>query len=108
MLTKIKENVLKTIKDKKFYMFLITTLLFFGVFIVKQYATDSYTYFNTSSRELLKHILSLGRIVTGIFWAIFSFTNYDITYMVSFILAITFSLIANFLGNFIGWKSPIL
>ena len=99
MLTKIKENVLKTIKDKKFYMFLITTLLFFGIFIVKQYATDSYTYFNTSSRELLKHILSLGRIVTGIFWAIFSFTNYDITYIVSFILAITFTTLSMYKLN---------
>ena len=88
MISKIKKRALETLKDKRLYVFLAITLIFFGSFIIKQYATDSYLYFNVSSKELLVHIAQLGRLVTAVFWAIFSFTNFNVTYIASFLIAI--------------------
>ena len=91
----IKEGILEKIKDKNLYIFLAITIIFFGVFILKDYTVDSYLFFQETWREPFYHLASLGRLVTAIFWLIFSWTNFDIAYIASFLLAIistTFSM----------------
>ncbi len=99
MITKIKESFLKTLKDKRLYIFLGVTLIFFGILVIEQYATDSYAYFTINTRQLFNHILSLGRIVTAFFWLIFSFTNYSTTYITSYLIAIVFTTLSMYKLN---------
>lgn len=84
----IKESILEKIKDKNLYIFLAITMIFFGVFILKDYTVDSYLFFQETWREPFNHLASLGRLVTAIFWLAFSWTNFDIAYIASFLLAI--------------------
>lgn len=88
MISKFKKSMTEVLKDKNLYIFLGITLIFFGIFILPQYATDSYLYFNVSAKELFLHLAELGRLVTAVFWGILSFTNYEVTYIISFIIAI--------------------
>lgn len=67
----IKEGILEKIKDKNLYIFLAITIIFFGVFILKDYTVDSYLFFQETWREPFYHLASLGRLVTAIFWLIF-------------------------------------
>ena len=50
MLSKFKKSMTEILKDKNLYIFLGITLIFFGIFILPQYATDSYLYFNVSAK----------------------------------------------------------
>ena len=78
---------LEILKDKNLYLFLAVTLIFFGIFIIKDYTIDSYIFFQETWKEPFLHFLDLGRIVTAMFWLIVSWTNYDIFYIVSIIIA---------------------
>ena len=46
----IKEGILENIKDKNLYIFLAITIIFFGVFILKDYTVDSYLFFQETWR----------------------------------------------------------
>ena len=78
---------LEILKDKNLYLFLAVTLIFFGIFIIKDYTIDSYIFFQETWKEPFLHFLDLGRIVTAMLWLIVSWTNYDIFYIVSIIIA---------------------
>ena len=68
----IKENILKLVKDNNLYIFLKLTIIFFGIFILKDYTVDSYLYFQETWKEPFMHLSSLGRLVTAFFWLTFS------------------------------------
>ena len=84
----IKENILERLKDKNLYIFLAITLIFFGIFILKDYTVDSYLFFQQTWKEPFKHFASLGRLVSAACCLVFTWTNFDITYIASFLFAI--------------------
>lgn len=93
---KIKQKgkqIKEIFKDKRLYIFLLITLVSFGIFIIKNYTVDTYGYeFDTNPG---KQLATLGRIITATFVFIFSKINIESMYIVSFILAIiatTFSM----------------
>lgn len=87
MIEKIKK-LYKEVDYKNIAMFLGITLIFFGIFIIKDYTVDSYLFFQETWREPFFHLMALGRVVTALFWIIFSWTNFNITYIMSFSIAI--------------------
>ena len=87
MIERIKK-MYKEVDYKNIAMFLGITLIFFGIFIIKDYTVDSYLFFQETWREPFFHLMALGRVVTALFWIIFSWTNFNITYIMSFSIAI--------------------
>lgn len=83
VINKIKEIV----KDKRLYIFLCITLIFFGIFIIENYTVDTYGYeFDTHPG---RQLASLGRLITAAFVFIFTkINNIPFMYIVSFLLAI--------------------
>ncbi len=83
-------------KDKKVYIFLLITLLYFGIFLRMDYATDTYSVLMTPSKEIISHFLLSGRFVTAIWYGISNLIlSSSKTYFISFVIAIlacTFSL----------------
>ncbi len=83
---KIKEMLF----DKKFYIYIIISIIFFGIFFKLEYATDTYTVFENTTKETVEHFFESGRFVTGICQAIIRLVhiNNTFTYLISFILGI--------------------
>lgn len=79
-----------TLKDNVFWLVVIVTMLFFGIFIKLEYATDTYSIFNVDYNIPLKHFMQSGRFVTAFFWMIISVLNFGIykAYILSFCIAI--------------------
>ena len=69
---KIKQKgkqIKEIFKDKRLYIFLLITLVSFGIFIIKNYTVDTYGYeFDTNPG---KQLATLGRIITATFVFIF-------------------------------------
>ena len=82
VINKIKEIV----KDKRLYIFLSITLIFFGIFIIKNYTVDTYSY--DFEAKPGKQLATLGRLISAAFIFVFSKINVDFMYIVSFLLAI--------------------
>lgn len=78
------------LKDKKLYLFLLITLLFFGIFFRMEYATDTYSVFMLSDEININHFMKCGRLVTAAWWGIMSLFNFseNIIYILSAIIAI--------------------
>lgn len=93
----IKEKVNKYFKDKKLYLFGIITFLFFGIFVLTQYAPDTYFVFTSGAKNTLSHFFSCGRFVTGIAAAfvigVLKLEN-NYIYFLSYICAIIFTVIS--------------
>lgn len=83
------EKIKSIFKDKKLYVFLMITLVFFGIFLKMDYATDTYQVLMSDTKDIVGHFLLSGRIVTAIWYKISSviFSDYK-TYLVSFLIAI--------------------
>lgn len=62
----IKQKIKEIFKDKKLYLFTIVTFLFFGIYIILQYAPDTYFVFANGARATMSHFFSCGRFVTGL------------------------------------------
>ncbi len=78
------------LKDKKFYFCVMIVIIFFGIFFKLDYATDTYTVFENGTKETVLHFFSAGRFVTGICQLairVLHISN-NITYLISFVLAI--------------------
>lgn len=84
------DNIKKTLKDKKLYIFLMITLVFFGIFAKMDFATDTYAVIGNAKDSIMANFLQSGRIVTAICWKMICIINIpiDIVYAISFILAI--------------------
>lgn len=92
-----KKPILKMFKDKKLYIFLLITIVFFGIFQKLEFATDTYCVFVTATKQYCEHFIISGRFFSALFLAItkiLALTNEE-KYFISFIIAIvatTFSL----------------
>lgn len=92
-LKKLKNNI----NFKKLSIFFIISIVFFGVLVNMEYATDTYTVFSSSAKTNVLHFLGSGRFVTAfatLMIRILNLGEYAI-YLLSFILSIlslTFSL----------------
>lgn len=88
---------MKKLKDKNLCISLLITLVFFGIFIKMDYATDTYSVLGSSPKEIFDHFMLSGRFVTAFLWGgvnVLNFGDYLI-YFCSFVLAIisiTFSI----------------
>ena len=81
----------KKIKIKKIYfVFLIITLVFFGIFVKMDFATDTYAVLESSRRGILQNFLQSGRLITAFFFSAFVVlkTPISIVYLLTFLAAI--------------------
>ena len=81
---------MKKLKDKNLCISLLITLVFFGIFIKMDYATDTYSVLGSSPKEIFDHFMLSGRFVTAFLWGgvnVLNFGDYLI-YFCSFVLAI--------------------
>ena len=81
---------MKKLKDKNLYFSLLITLVFFGIFIRMDYATDTYSVLASYPKEIFNHFMQSGRFVTAFLWGVvnvLNFSDYSI-YFCSFGLAI--------------------
>ena len=87
---KLSKKISETLKDKNLYIFLIITLLFFGIFVKMDFATDTYAVIGNDKSEILSNFLQSGRFITAVFFAIFTKLNIKIqlVYILSFLLSI--------------------
>lgn len=85
-MNKLKEMLI----DKKFYLFMMIVIIFFGMFFKLEYATDTYTVFENSTKVTVEHFFTSGRFVTGICQMIVRLLHFGntFTYLLSFVLAI--------------------
>lgn len=83
------QNIIKKLKDKNLYFSLLITLVFFGIFVKMEFATDTYSLFAESVSSRVNHFLLSGRFITAFWWWIVNclhFGNYLI-YLTSYALA---------------------
>lgn len=86
----MKEKIKNTLTDKKFYIFLMITLIFFGIFQKLEYATDTYCVFVTSTKKYCQHFINCGRFISALCLAITKVLKFNPTqiYTISYLLAI--------------------
>ena len=88
MIKNIYERILGFFKSKELYIAFAATLVFFGMFIIKDYTVDSYLFFKETWREPFYHFLGLGRLVSAAAWISVCKTNFATAYLISFAVAI--------------------
>ena len=84
------ETIKNTLKDKKFWLCSLITIVFFGFFCKLQFATDTYAVFLTEPKEMITHFFASGRFITAIMHTIVTVLNVNqqLYYMASFGLAL--------------------
>ncbi len=60
------EKIKMIFKQKSLYVFFLVTIIYFGIYAKIQYAPDTYNVFASDLGVMVKHFLSCGRFVTGI------------------------------------------
>lgn len=73
-MNKVKE----IFKDKKLYIFLLISLVFFGIFVRTNFATDTYAVIGYSRENITDNFLRSGRIITALWWNLMCFTKLTI------------------------------
>ena len=90
MKTRVKVKKLKDSIDlKKIIIFFAITIIFFGMLINMEYATDTYSVFTIGARKNIIHFLGTGRFVTAIIIVIVRLLNLkeSCIYFLSFVMA---------------------
>ena len=79
-----------------FYTF--TTLLFFGMLIKFEFATDTYAVFNFNKEEVFMQYAMSGRFITGFIFKIFKSINISekIIYALSYLLAVISTILSQY------------
>lgn len=80
----LKNVILSIIKDKAFWIFSLITIMFFGIFVKLEYATDTYQIFDLGFKGPFDHFMTSGRFITASFWAITFNLGIYISYLLSF------------------------
>lgn len=86
-MNKIKE----ILSNKIYWICLIISMCFFGVFAIPEYATDTYSIIASDWTYAFYHFMSLGRYITAIFWAILMGIlnlSFNSSYFISYIIGI--------------------
>lgn len=94
----MKQKIKDIFKNKDIWFFSIVTILFFGVLVRVEFATDTYAVCNFSAKALFEQFASSGRFVTAIIGAILKLLNIknETMYIYSFILAIICMIISQY------------
>lgn len=85
------------LKNKYIFIFLLTTLLFFGALIKINYSVDTYLLLGSPDLSYIQEYSSNGRIITTLMFKIFQFLrfNFNAMYLGSYligIICVTFSI----------------
>lgn len=86
-----RENFIRRLKDKNLYICFLITMVFFGIFIVMDYATDTYLDFVLPARTIIiDGFLHSGRFVTSFFMGVAHVLKFSeqLIYFCSYVLAI--------------------
>ncbi len=86
----IKQKLKEIITDRNLYLFLLITIIFFGMFIKLEYALDTYCVFAGDTKDYCMHFLYSGRPISALFLAITRLLGFGPNgiYLTSFIIAI--------------------
>lgn len=90
-----KIKILKVFTNKKIILYIIIALIFFGILINMEYATDTYSVFTTGAREDAIHFMQSGRFVSAFVTIICKVLNlqsktiYILSYFIALIALIT-------------------
>ena len=86
----MKSKIKEIVSNKYIYCFTLITLVFFGIFIRMEFATDTYATLSFSLKEFINQFTSSGRFVLIILGGILKILNVKpkTIYICSFILAI--------------------
>ena len=86
----MEQKLKKIFTDKNFYIFILITFMFFGIFVKLEYALDTYCVFEMSTKSYCEHFLMSGRPISALFLAVTRFLNFTPNgiYTTSFIIAI--------------------
>ena len=86
-------------KNKVFILYLFITIVFFGMLIKLEYATDTYAVFNFDKEAVYMQYAMSGRFITGAVLKFFKMINFskNAFYIVSYILAIFCAALSQFL-----------
>ena len=81
------------LKNKYIFIFLLTTLLFFGALIKINYSVDTYLLLGSPDLSYIQEYSSNGRIITTLMFKIFQFLrfNFNAMYLGSYLIGIIFS-----------------
>lgn len=84
------EKIKQLFKNSKLYIFLLITLVFFGIFSKLEFATDTYCVFATATRQYCEHFLYSGRFISATCLAVAEILNFGpiAIYTTSYLLAI--------------------
>lgn len=87
---KIIYNIKENINYKDIIFFFIISIIFFGIFINLEYATDTYTVFTAGAKQDIIHFLGSGRFVTAFSTAVARIIHLSELqiYTISYIIAI--------------------
>ena len=84
------EKIKSELKDKNLYIIALINIVFWGIYVKMEFATDSYRVFTVGIRETATHFMACGRFVTAffaLFVHFFKFTNTAV-YMLSYLSAV--------------------
>lgn len=86
----------KLLKDKTTYLFLLITVLFFGIFVRLNFSVDTYLLFASRNMSYIREFIQSARFLTAGMFLLFQLLKFDFTtmYIVSFIFAIIFTTIS--------------
>lgn len=87
MLEKIKNKIMS---NKEIGIIILITMFLFGSLVKPEYATDTYSIWGNPWQSAFTHFLSLGRFVTGLYWAIIRICkiSFNISYEISYIIGV--------------------
>lgn len=84
-------NLITKLQDKNLYICFLVTMVFFGIFIVTEYATDTYLDFVLPARTIFDDVfLHSGRFITSFCWGVAYVLKFSdkLIYFSSYLLAI--------------------
>lgn len=89
---------MRKLKKKIFAIYSIITLIFFGILIKMEFATDTYSVFNFNKQEVYVQFAISGRFVTAIvFWLVKTIKiSEKMTYTLSWFLAIICAILSQY------------
>lgn len=95
------KKIKQLLKDNKLYIFILITLIFFGMFSKLEFATDTYCVFATPTNQYCQHFLYSGRFISAICLAMVRLLNFGsiAIYTVSYILAIMCTIASLYILN---------
>ena len=86
----MKNKILNLVRDKNLYVITLIVLVFFGMFVKMDFATDTYNVFMNLNMTIITHFASCGRFITaGLLFIVYKLKiGNEVTYIASYIISI--------------------